>query len=91
MISVVKGIIKEKEKNKHLKYNYWSSMSGIENKPENYVDISYDLKEEHGKTILTITQENVPTEEMKKHSEQNWNTVLDNLKKMLEKPAGAAN
>ncbi|MGZ3885706.1 MAG: SRPBCC family protein, partial [Bacteroidia bacterium] len=88
---VDKGTIKEKETNKHLKYSYWSAMSGIEDKPENYADISYDLQDDHGKTVLTITQENVPTEEMKKHSEQNWNTVLGNLKKMLEKPAGAAN
>lgn len=86
-----KGTIKEKEINRHLKYSYWSEMSGIEDKPENYVDVSYDLEEQYGKTILTVTQENVPTEAMRTHSEENWGKVLDGLKKLLEQPAGAAN
>jgi uncharacterized protein YndB with AHSA1/START domain len=32
-----------------------------------------------------ITQENIPSEEMKEHSEENWKQVMNNLKKMLEK------
>jgi|ERR1051325_1137521 uncharacterized protein YndB with AHSA1/START domain len=80
-----KGTILKVEPNKLFQYNYWSSMSGIEDKPENYVTITYELQEENDRTILTITQENIPDEKMKEHSEQNWRTVLDNLKKLLEK------
>ncbi|HWY10795.1 MAG TPA: SRPBCC domain-containing protein [Bacteroidia bacterium] len=80
-----KGTIMKSEPNKLFKYSYWSSMSGIEDKPENYVDITYELKERNNYTELLITQENIPDEKTKKHSEENWNKVLESLKNMLEK------
>ncbi len=79
-----KGTILSSDKPDHFKYTYWSSMSGMEDRPENYADISYDLKERDGITELTITQGNVPDEKMKKHSEENWNKVLEGLKKVVE-------
>ncbi|MCE3225613.1 MAG: hypothetical protein K0S32_164 [Bacteroidetes bacterium] len=80
-----KGTIKKVEEKKLFKYSYWSSMSGIEDKPENYAVITYKLNEKNGKTILSITQENIPDEKMKEHSEENWNKVLENLKHLLER------
>jgi uncharacterized protein YndB with AHSA1/START domain len=80
-----KGTIKELEPNKKLKYTYWSSMSGIEDKPENYVNITYDLTADGENTQLTITQDNIPGKEMKEHSIENWNKVANGLKKLLEK------
>jgi uncharacterized protein YndB with AHSA1/START domain len=68
-----------------FRYNYWSSMSGIEDKPENYVIITYALAEKNNNTLLTVTQENIPGMKMKEHSEQNWKKVLGGLKKLLEK------
>jgi len=44
-------------------------MSGIEDKPENYVTITYTLTEKGHKTKLLITQENIPDE--KQNSIQN--------------------
>ncbi|MGC4101957.1 SRPBCC domain-containing protein [Ferruginibacter sp.] len=82
-----KGTILEIDPGRLLKYNYWGSMSGIEDKPENYADITYWLTETIHGTKLTITQENIPDEKMKAHSEQNWNKVLNNLKNLLEKKA----
>jgi uncharacterized protein YndB with AHSA1/START domain len=80
-----KGTIMGIEKNKFIHYNYWSSMSGIEDKPENYVSITYKLEElDKSKTKLEIVQENIPDEKMKEHSEQNWNMVLKSLKEMVE-------
>ncbi|MDP1800220.1 MAG: SRPBCC family protein [Bacteroidota bacterium] len=79
-----KGIVLRFETNKILQYNYWSSMSGIEDTPENYVTISYFLSSENGKTSLTISQENIPNEKMKEHSGQNWKKVLNSLKILLE-------
>ncbi|MEO8086024.1 MAG: SRPBCC family protein [Bacteroidota bacterium] len=79
-----KGTILDTESPKLFRYSYWSSMSGIEDKPENYVTITYDLIEEHGKTRLTITQENIPDEKTKSHSEQNWSKILADLKKLVE-------
>jgi uncharacterized protein YndB with AHSA1/START domain len=80
-----KGIILEKVPKKLFRYSYWSSMSGIEDKLENYVTVSYELSEKNDKTTLTIIQENIPDEKMKQHSEQNWNKVLGDLKQLLEK------
>lgn len=80
-----KGTILIIEPNKLLRYNYWSSMSGIEDKPENYQEITYELFEEEGDTMLQVTQKNIPDEKMKEHSLQNWRTVLNNLKTVVEK------
>ncbi len=80
-----KGTVLKFEPNKMLQYNYWSSMSGIEDKPENYVRITYFVSQEKEKTLLTISQENIPDEKTKEHSEQNWKKVLNNLKNLLEK------
>ena len=79
-----KGTILNAEPNKLFRYSYWSSMSGIEDKPENYLTITYEVTEENNNTTLTVTQENIPDEKMKEHSEQNWKKVLADLKKLLE-------
>ena len=84
-----KGTILETKKDKIFKYTYWSSMSGIEDKPENYVTVTYELSEVLGKTKVTITQENIPSDEMRKHSEENWNKVLADLKNLLERNVAA--
>ncbi|MES1218218.1 MAG: SRPBCC family protein [Bacteroidota bacterium] len=92
-----KGTILEKVPQRLFRYTYWSSMSGIKDTPENYVIITYELNEKDNETSLTITQENIPDEKTREHSEQNWNKVLGDLKRLLEKksvrrektPAGA--
>ena len=80
-----KGTILEKLSQKLFRYSYWSSMSGKEDKPENYVIVTYELSGNNNQTTLTITQENIPDEKTKKHSEENWNKVLNDLKQLLEK------
>ena len=79
-----KGHILEVIPHKILRYNYWSSMSGIEDKPENYVPITFALVEFNEKTTVTVTQQNIPDEKMKTHSEENWKKVLNNLRNLLE-------
>lgn len=78
------GIILDIDEPKLLKYTYWSSMSGTENKPENYNNITYELSESNGVTTLVITQNGVKNQEAADHSEQNWKTVFDGLKKIIE-------
>jgi uncharacterized protein YndB with AHSA1/START domain len=79
-----KGTVLAFEPKKLIRYTYWSSMSGIEDKPENYVTVTYRLSEENNKVKLEITQENIPDEKTKEHSEDNWRKVLGNLKNLLE-------
>jgi uncharacterized protein YndB with AHSA1/START domain len=79
------GIILDIDAPRFLKYTYWSSMSGTENKPENYKNIISELSEEDGITTLIITEEGVKSREAAEHSEQNWQTVFEGLKKIIEK------
>ena len=79
------GEILEIDPPKLLKYTYWSSMSGTEDKPENYNNITYELREEDGATVLVITQEGVKNQQALEHSDQNWKTVFDGLKEILKK------
>jgi len=80
-----KGTILRVRPQKLFRYTYWSSMSGIEDKPENYVTITYELTERNGGTYLSVKQENIPDEKMRQHSEENWNKVLAELKEFLER------
>jgi uncharacterized protein YndB with AHSA1/START domain len=79
-----KGTILEIEMEKILKYNYWSSFSGTEDKPENYANIGYYLEEKNGETVFSISQDGIETKEARDHSEQNWKMVMNNLKELLE-------
>jgi uncharacterized protein YndB with AHSA1/START domain len=79
-----KGEILDIDPGKYVLYNYWSSMSGTEDVPENYAEISYTLTEKDGRTKLTIMQGNIKSEESKDHSEQNWQSVFGKMKEMVE-------
>jgi uncharacterized protein YndB with AHSA1/START domain len=79
------GIILDINAPKLLKYTYWSSMSGTENKPENYYNITYELSETDGTSTLVITQDGIKNQEGMDHSAQNWQTIFDGLKKIIEK------
>ncbi|RZM06010.1 MAG: hypothetical protein EOO88_54025, partial [Pedobacter sp.] len=79
-----KGKVLEVKPGKFARYTYWSSMSGTEDKPENYLTISYDLIENGDKTTLNIVQEGIKDEAQKDHSDENWKGVMGDLKKMLE-------
>lgn len=79
-----RGIILAIEPNKLLRYNYWSSMSGIPDAPENYANITYSLSSTNEMTALDIIQDGIATEEARKHSEDNWIVVFNGMKKLLE-------
>ena len=79
-----KGVILEIIPENILKYSYWSSMSGTEDKPENFQVVSYLVKPNSGQTELTIIQEGSKSEEAKNHSEQNWKTIMDSIKTIME-------
>lgn len=79
-----KGKILEIEPEKILKSTHWSPMSGVLDKPENYHTVTYSLADKGEATQVTITQDNNANAEEVKHSEQNWTTVLDGMKKLLE-------
>ena len=80
-----KGTILDIDPPSFIKYNYWSSVSGMPDIPENYANITYELTSKGAQTELLVTQDRIATEEAKEHSENNWRGVLDGLKKLVEK------
>lgn len=78
------GIILKIVPEKILKYSYWSSMSGLEDIPENYATIIYTVEAGEDKTILTVEQADSPTEQMADNSDKHWPIVLGTIKKILE-------
>jgi uncharacterized protein YndB with AHSA1/START domain len=79
-----KGKILKIEPEKVLVSTHWSPLSGVPDTPENYHTVTYTLSGKGDGTEVTITQDNNSTEEEKAHSEKNWETVLEGMKKLLE-------
>ena len=79
-----KGEILEIEPGKRLVSTFWSALSGLPDTPENYNTVRYDLAPDGARPRLTITQDNNATQDAATHSEENWKTVLDGIKKRLE-------
>lgn len=81
-----KGTILEIKEQKLLKSTYYSPFSGLEDIPENYNVVTYELTPvDNNRTRLTITQDNNSSEEGAKRAEANWDMVLTTLKGLLEK------
>jgi uncharacterized protein YndB with AHSA1/START domain len=79
-----KGTILAIEPEKLLKTTYYSQASGLEDKPENYNNVIYELERADGKTRLTVVQDNIPSKESADHSSKNWRMVLEKLKGVVE-------
>lgn len=79
-----KGTVLAFSPESNLKYTYFSSFSGDPDEPENYRPITYQLSERNGVTELTIIQEKCKSEEEKSHSEGNWKSVMEGMRKLVE-------
>jgi uncharacterized protein YndB with AHSA1/START domain len=79
-----KGTILEFIPEQKLKYDYWSSFSPLEDKPENYQQITFLLERIGELTKLTLIQENINDKATKEHSEKNWTMILDQIKQIVE-------
>ena len=86
----VKGKIVDINPAKFLSYTTVDPNSGIADIPENYLTVTYDLKEENGQTILTATQGDYSTvgDGEKRFRETldggGWQPILVEIKKLLE-------
>jgi uncharacterized protein YndB with AHSA1/START domain len=80
-----KGTVLAVEPRKLLKVTHWSPMGGSEDKPENYHTVIYELAERDGETVLTLKQDNNPTQDAADTmAEKNWGPVLEGIKKVAE-------
>ena len=80
-----KGKILQLIPEKRFQSTFWSSLAGKEDKPENYNTVTYELEAKGNGTVVTVSQDNVLSEEERVHSEGNWRMVLEAMKKLLEK------
>jgi uncharacterized protein YndB with AHSA1/START domain len=80
-----KGTIIEIKPNELLHTTYFSSISGMDDKPENYANVYYKIIPSENGVILTIVQDNNKDEKSRDHSESNWKSVLTTLKELVER------
>jgi uncharacterized protein YndB with AHSA1/START domain len=81
---VDRGEILEFDPPRRLVHTHWSEGSGKPDRPENYETVAWDLTERDEGTDLTITEQNLPSDEAAKTSEQAWKAALHSLKALLE-------
>jgi uncharacterized protein YndB with AHSA1/START domain len=79
-----KGKILQFKPGRALQYTHFSPLSGLPDRPENYHTVTVQLSPEERGTRVALTQDNNPTEEARAHSEKNWATMLEGLKKFVE-------
>lgn len=80
-----KGTILQIEPRRLLQYRHYSPLSGLPDTPENHHRVAIELSELGPQTRVSLAQDNNANEEARQHSEKNWKTMLDGLKKLLEK------
>lgn len=79
-----KGIILQMKPRRLLQYSHYSPLTGARDTPENYHFITIELAEKQDGVQVNLAQDNNATEEACAHSENNWNQMLNGLKKLLE-------
>lgn len=80
------GVILELIPNELISYSYWSGFSGLEDKPENYSTVTYNVKKiDDDKTLFTWTQKGFATEQNYEHSNSGMEEFLKGIKAVIEK------
>lgn len=79
-----KGTVLKVQPGRLLVVTHWSPLSGTPDAPAYYHTVRYELSAQDNGTRVSITQTNNANEDERQHSEQNWNAVLQGLKRMLE-------
>lgn len=79
-----RGTVLSFEPTRSFSFDYWSSMSGLEDKPELRQIVRYELEETPNGVRVTVTQSNTDTKERADHSAENWKAVLEAMKALVE-------
>jgi uncharacterized protein YndB with AHSA1/START domain len=84
-----KGVILRVRPREELAYSHYSPLTGKPDVPDSYHTVTMTLVGNGKQTRVSIAQDNNADDETRRHSEQNWATMLGGLKKFVES-AGAA-
>ena len=79
-----KGRILEIQQGKRLRYSHFSPLSGAPDRPESYHTVTIHLEREDGAVHVDISQDGNGSEEARRESRRNWNTMLEGLKRTVE-------
>ena len=82
---IMKGKIFDINPPYKLSYSFFDPAIGLEDKEENYLEVTNELKKTDRGTLLTVITKNfLGNETRRDHSEQAWEVALSNLKTALE-------
>jgi uncharacterized protein YndB with AHSA1/START domain len=79
-----KGVILKLNPERLIQYSHFSPLSGKLDLPESYHTVTIELVSDDAETTVSLFQDNNETGQEREHSEQNWQMMLDALKKLLE-------
>ena len=90
-LTTVKGNVIEFKTERRLVYTVFDPNANFEDKPENYLIVTYNLENENGQTRLTVTQGDFNSVENgeKRYQEmynngEGWNPILVQIKAIAE-------
>ena len=78
------GVVLEADPGRRMKYTHFSPLMGKPDVPENYHTITVDLTRDGAGTLVTLEQDGNADAHARDHSEKNWQTVLEGLKRLIE-------
>lgn len=79
-----KGVVLAFEPERKVAYSHLSSISRLEDVPENYSHITFNLTPANGQTALTVTITRFATDVIYKHLAFYWNVTLEVLRRYVE-------
>jgi uncharacterized protein YndB with AHSA1/START domain len=79
-----RGEVLEVEPGRVLEVTHYSPLTGDEDVPENYHTVRYELGASEGGTSVRLTQDGCDSEDQAEQFSQNWQGMLDGLKKVAE-------
>lgn len=80
------GVVMENDPEKLLSYTYWSSMTGLEDKPENYSLVTYKIDRiDDNRSKFTWVQQGFKDEKSYEHTKTSMKSFLESVKNVMEK------
>jgi uncharacterized protein YndB with AHSA1/START domain len=78
------GVVLRVRPGEVLEYSHYSPLTGKPDVPDSYHTVTVTLTGDGKQTRVSIAQDNNADDDTRKNSEQNWNTMLGGLKKLVE-------
>jgi uncharacterized protein YndB with AHSA1/START domain len=80
-----KGEILDFDPAHRLSMSHFSALSGLDDRPENYHTVVYELEQQGDATVVSLSQDGNDSEEAAERSQSTWETVLAGLKETVER------